>query len=297
MNAPNCSASSINTTCATSYMLTAYQFPGWSYTWRETNGGGGNQILLNNGIPTNTLTVNPNQNIHSETHFYVEMGQNLYPPFNTCVSGVKAVNFDLEIVIALTNNILTVQPYNGTYIYSNYQWYLGGTAISGATSSSYIPTASGIYTVTASCACGSRTSNAITYNAPNVQCSNTAAIYSTCANTFNLNFAPASGYDVTWYECNSTWGSSSILNGGSPINTITVTPSSNGTQTFYYYYVCTDVFSYATCTSALINVIFKKDLPIIASSNTLPATLSANPSPNNTTVYSCLLYTSDAADE
>jgi len=58
---------------------------------------------------------------------------------------------------------------NGTALQSSYssgnQWYLNGTAITGATGSSYIPVSSGNYTVIATVnGCSSTVSNTVTYN-------------------------------------------------------------------------------------------------------------------------------------
>jgi len=183
-------------------------------------------------------------------------------------------DYDLEIVD--NSGVYIVQPFSTATSFSSYQWVRnGGYNIPGANNSFYTPTVSGTYTVVANASCGgTRTSNALIYSAPNTQCSSTPATYSTCSTTYNLSYTPASNYDVTWYECDATGNNGTLLN-SSPSNTIAVSPSNTTDQTFYYYYVCTDNYSYATCTSAVITVEFNGTLNIHGGTS-LPTTLSAN---------------------
>ncbi len=284
-----CSAASVTETCNSSQIPNSTNFVPWEYIWFETDALGGNRVPLNNGLPTNYLTVTPTQTINDETHYYIEEGHRPVIPYLTCTSGVKTVKVIYELKIVSNNLNPPIYSISNTssIVYTNYQWYKNNVIIAGATSSTYMPSTSGAYTLRATNSCNNTlTSNILSYNAPNNQCSSNTPTYSTCNASYNLSFVPASGYSVTWYRCDASGNNGAILNNGNPTNSINVSSStSSATQGYYYYYVCTDVFSNARCTSAVITVVFKKDLPIATSSNSLPATLTPNPFPSNNTVY------------
>jgi len=185
---PNCSAASTTETCNTSQTLNSFGFPGWAYTWFETNIGGGNGVLLNNGIPTNTITLAPTQTTYDEIHYYIEQGQNQYAPFNTSTSGVRTVKFSYELKIVANNQTPPIYSISiaSSIVYTNYQWYNNGAAIPGATSSTYIPYISGAYTLRATNSCGNTlTSNILTYTAPT--CSGSKPTYATCNANYILS--------------------------------------------------------------------------------------------------------------
>ena len=282
-----CPAASTIETCNTYQTLTGYKFGAWSYSWFKTDALGGNRVPI--GIPDSNITVYPTQNIYDETQYYIEEGHRIVVPFLTCTSGVRTVKFIYELKIVSNNLNPPVYSIStaSTIVYTNYQWYRNGVAIAGAVLNTYSPTTSGAYTLVATNSCNNTlTSNTLSYNAPNNQCSSNTPTYATCNASYTLSFVPASGYSVTWYACDASRNNGAILNNGNPTNSLNVFPSApSTTQGYYYYYVCTDVFSNARCTSAVITVVFKKDLPITSSSSSLPATLTPNPFPNNNTVY------------
>ncbi len=190
-----CSAASITETCNTSVRLNATSFQPWSYTWFETNAGGSNPVPLNGGAPATFITVAPNQTTYDEIHYYIEVGHRLYSPFLTCTSGVKAVKFVHELPIVSNNSSAPTYSLNNntSLTYSNYQWYNNGSAIAGATSSSYSPTCSGVYTLLAKNPCNNMvTSNAITY---------TANLTITGGSTLPATLTGSSGYsNYQWYR-------------------------------------------------------------------------------------------------
>ncbi len=197
----------------------------------------------------------------------------------SCTSGVRTVKFSYELPIVSNSNSAPTYSIstNTSIVYTNYQWYNNLGPIPGATLSTYAPTCSGVYHLVATNSCGNTlTSNTLTYSAPNTQCNTILGPYNTCNSTFTLNFTPSAGYSVDWYECDQYGANGSFLNSGT---SSTVSPSSTSSQNFYYYYVCTDVFTNATCTSAVIDVRFDMNLNIWSNNGTtLPATLFANPS-------------------
>lgn len=245
--------------------------------------------VLNGGVPTNSITVFPNQTTNNETKYFREIGLLLVAPFTICTSAVITVKFDYSLVIANVAGVLTAQTYSGTITYNNYQWYKTGSGpIGSATNSTYTPTSSGSYYLMAIASCGgTRTSNSINFCASNTQCNPTAVTYATCSTAYALSFTPtpSTGYNVYWYECNSSGGSGSILNSGTPTNNLTVYPnSSTGNQTNYYYYVSRDNFCTSICTSAVITVKWDYDLEIV-SDYASPPTYSVQP-------YSGITYSS-----
>ncbi|NEW81796.1 MAG: hypothetical protein GZ094_05490, partial [Mariniphaga sp.] len=102
----------------------------------------------------------------SNTTFYVST----YNPSNGCESARVAisvtVNQPTSIGIAPSDNPTSVCSTNSSFILtasggSNYQWYMNGGYISGATGSTYHPVASGNYSVQGTTSCGSSTSSSI----------------------------------------------------------------------------------------------------------------------------------------
>ena len=180
-----CSAASVTETCNSSQILNSTNFIPWEYFWFETDALGGNRLPLNNGLPTNYLTVTPTQTINDETHYYIEEGHRPVIPYLTCTSGVKTVKFIYELKIVSNNLNPPVYSISNTssIVYSNFQWYRNGVAIVGAISNNYTPTISGDYYMTANSTCGNRTSNTIAFCANNTYPKN----YKFLAGITNIN--------------------------------------------------------------------------------------------------------------
>ncbi|GEM_PF-1119410 len=104
-----------------------------SYQWYID----GNPIM-NSNIPT-FLTAN-------EGHYHVQITDGTCTLFSD--SAFVWEHTPITPVISLSGNDLVSTP--GGSLLSNFQWYLNGVAIPGANDSTYTPTASGDYTVSAS---------------------------------------------------------------------------------------------------------------------------------------------------
>jgi len=124
----------------------ATSFSGSSYTW---DFGDGTTSVVQN--PSHTYGTNGNYNVKLKV-----------------MAGGGCVDSSVQTVTVgpLTAPVATL---NGNSLQSSYssgnQWYLNGTAITGATSSSYVPMSSGNYTVMATVnGCSTTVSNTITYN-------------------------------------------------------------------------------------------------------------------------------------
>ena len=138
----------------------------WSLTYSATSLSGSVSTITISGIISNnyTLSVNP-----TETRTYSITS--LIDANCTANSGDKTGS-----AVIVVQNPITIAPIADTYycigsdvslavtatgVVENYQWYLNGTEISGATSRTYSTATSGTYSVTASNTCGIVTSNPI----------------------------------------------------------------------------------------------------------------------------------------
>ncbi len=148
-------------TCNSSQALTSPSTSGWDYYWYECDAYGANPVSLGSptpggytALPTGTL---------NQIHYYYYYAQDQGNPANNCTSGLITVMFDFVLDISSSGSLpsvyFTASGYSSSNTYSNYQWYRGGTAIIGATSSTYTATMPGDYYCVAdgSC-CGTRTS-------------------------------------------------------------------------------------------------------------------------------------------
>ena len=138
----------------------------WSLTYTATSLSGSVSSTTITGITSNnyTLSVNPN-----ETRTYSITS--LSDANCSANSGDKTGS-----AVIVVQNPITIAPIANTYycigsnvilaatatgVVTNYQWYLNGTEISGASSSTYSTATFGTYSVTASNTCGIVTSNSI----------------------------------------------------------------------------------------------------------------------------------------
>jgi hypothetical protein len=289
-HAPNnqCSQNTpVYLSCDTSYVLSFNPAVGYDVTWYNCDAMGSNASILNGGVASNSLTVYTSVQSSNSVNYYYYVCTDIYSNA-TCTSAVIAVEFEPQLLItanASTPPTLSIQSSSSLIGYTSLQWYDQNGIITGANSNTYTVTKSGNYFVTAtSPTCGFRTSNTFTYAPNNVQCNTTRIVHYTCDTIYSLTKTPSAGYDVTWFSCDSLGNNATILNGGAAANTINVLPSTNSTsQAKHYYYICTDVFTQSTCTSAVITVVYELNLTIVGNTNTLPALLSTNPYSNHNT--------------
>lgn len=289
-HAPNnqCSQNTpVYLSCDTGYVLSFNPAVGYDVTWYSCDAMGTNASILNGGVASNSLTVYTSVQSSNSVNYYYYVCTDIYSNA-TCTSAVITVEFEPQLLItanASTPPTLSIQSSSSLISYTSLQWYDQNGIITGANSNTYTVTKSGNYFVTAtSPTCGFRTSNTYTYAPNNVQCNTTRIVHYTCDTIYSLTKTPSAGYDVTWFSCDSLGNNATILNGGAATNTINVLPSNNSTsQAKHYYYICTDVFTQSTCTSAVITVVYELNLTIVGNTNTLPALLSTNPYSNHNT--------------
>ncbi len=287
-HAPNnqCSQNTpVYLSCDTSYVLSFNPAVGYDVTWYSCDAMGANASILKGGVASNSLTVYTSVPSSNSVNYYYYVCTDIYSNA-TCTSALITLEFEPQLLItanASTPPTLSIQSSSSLIGYTSLQWYDQNGIITGANSNTYTVTKSGNYFVTAtSPTCGFRTSNTLTYAPNNVQCNTTRIVHYTCDTIYSLTKTPSAGYDVTWYSCDSLGNNATILYGGAAANTINVLPSTNSnSQAKHYYYICTDVFTQSTCTSAVITVVYELNLTIVGNTITLPAILSANPYSNH----------------
>jgi hypothetical protein len=161
---PTVTANSSSTSICTEDMVTLTGSGAVSYSW-------------NNGV-TDGMAFSP-----TGTMYYTVIG--------TDVNGCMNIDSIMVIVNPLPTPVISLSGSDlMTGTYSTIQWYLNGTSISGANSSTYTPTANGAYTVIVSDSNGcSDTSAVFNFTMLNIN-QNQASSYSVYPNPFNngINF-------------------------------------------------------------------------------------------------------------
>jgi hypothetical protein len=112
--------------------------------------------------------------------------------------------------------------------FTSFQWYLNGTAISGATASSYTATAAGTYhVVCGSAACGTVSSANFVVTASSVTASVTGNLVVAPGNTTTLTAQPATGVTYLW----SNGATTQFITVGAGTYSVTVTNAQGCTST------------------------------------------------------------------
>ena len=232
---------------------------GLSYQWYSnttTSTSGGNSLGSTNGAQTNNYT--PSAAVAGTLYYYCVVT-------GTCGTATSAISgaFIVNPATAITSQSTATQTQciTGTFTAISvtasgtgtltYQWYSnasstnsGGTPISGATGSSYIPSAAAVGTlyyyciVTGTCATAtSAVSGAFVVNPATAISSQSTAAQSTCLNTaFSPISVTATGTGTLTYQWYSNTTSSN--SGGTSIsgaNGSSYTPSDAVAGTLYYY--------------------------------------------------------------
>jgi hypothetical protein len=149
------SATTSTTICAGQTVSYAAQASGSAYNWTFTG-----------GTPASSTVQNPTVTYNSSGSYGVNLvvtgvcsGQSATQTQNTLVTVSQA---PIQPVLSLNNGVISSGVTVGTF-----QWFLNGVAITGANSSSYTPTQSGVYTVAVSNTSGNctKTSAGLNYTA------------------------------------------------------------------------------------------------------------------------------------
>ena len=147
------SATTSTTICAGQTVSYAAQASGSAYNWTFTG-----------GTPASSTSQNPTVTYNSSGSYGVNLvvtgvctGQSATQTQNTLVTVSQA---PIQPVLSLNNGVISSGVTVGTF-----QWFLNGVAISGANSSSYTPTQTGVYTVAVSNTSGNctKTSSGLSY--------------------------------------------------------------------------------------------------------------------------------------
>ena len=147
------SATTSTTICAGQTVSYSAQASGSAYNWTFTG-----------GTPATSTAQNPTVTYNSSGSYGASLvvtgvctGQTATQTQNSLVTVSQA---PIQPVLSLNNGVISSGVTVGTF-----QWYLNGTAISGANSSTYTPTQTGIYTVSVSNSSGNctKTSTGLTY--------------------------------------------------------------------------------------------------------------------------------------
>jgi hypothetical protein len=131
--------------------------------------------------------------------------------------------------ITLTTSSSTASP--------SYQWYLSGTAIGGATSTNYNPTASGIYSVIANatgyCSSGTASLTVAINPLPSVTIAQGAVLTLSSGGSIELTAtaSPSGTYSYTWYNAAIDVSSPSTINSYSVGTTGSYTVKATNTST------------------------------------------------------------------
>lgn len=268
-NYAQCLSGSTYTTCTNSYTFTLGLSSAYTYIWNECDAGGS---IINANISTSTMpavSVTPTNTFETHNYNYSATIGGI-----TCMSGVFTVIFDQ--VLPITSNHLATGATLSTSVsgYSSFQWNLNGSPIGGATSSSYVTTTPGTYTLSATSAtCGGRTSNSIVIIDA---CYASITDIHSCSNMTNLNTPGAGGIDYQWYVAQKTLspgpsvatGSYNLYKIGSTI-TLDKNDFSSNFGTFGVYYTASYLGS-NICTSPTFEVTIDDIAPAIIGSSSTP---------------------------
>ena len=172
------SATTSTTICAGQTVSYAAQASGSAYNWTFTG-----------GTPASSTSQNPTITYNSSGSYGVNLvvtgvcsGQSATQTQNTLVTVSQA---PIQPVLSLNNGVISSGVTVGTF-----QWYLNGVAISGANSSTYTPTQSGVYTVAVS-----NTSGNCTKTSAGLNYTSTVGIYDASGEVY-INIYPNPAKDV-----------------------------------------------------------------------------------------------------
>ncbi len=172
------SATTSTTICAGQTVSYSAQASGSAYNWTFTG-----------GTPASSTSQNPTITYNSSGSYGVNLvvtgvcsGQSATQTQNTLVTVSQA---PIQPVLSLNNGVISSGVTVGTF-----QWFLNGVAISGANSSTYTPTQSGVYTVAVS-----NTSGNCTKTSAGLNYTSTVGIYDASGEVY-INIYPNPAKDV-----------------------------------------------------------------------------------------------------
>jgi len=172
------SATTSTTICAGQTVSYSAQASGSSYNWTFTG-----------GTPASSTIQNPTITYNSSGSYGVNLvvtgvcsGQSATQTQNTLVTVSQA---PIQPVLSLNNGVISSGVTVGTF-----QWFLNGVAISGANSSTYTPTQSGVYTVAVS-----NTSGNCTKTSAGLNYTSTVGIFDASGDVY-INIYPNPAKDI-----------------------------------------------------------------------------------------------------
>ncbi|MEA5461908.1 hypothetical protein VB796_22755 [Arcicella sp. LKC2W] len=215
-----------------------------SYTWSRDNTS---NLTGLPGVGSVTAISGIVTNVTSSTQISVIIA-NVTSQFGCSSMGIAKIAVTPPLLITISGNTffcgtgqinkfttLTASPVGGTGSYS-YQWKLNGTAISGATNSTYDASSAGNYTVTVVSEFCTKTSNTITVNDPyNLSAQPTVSPSSSAicgSGTVSLTASSTSTLGTfNWYNTPTSLSSLSPTSGIR--NEVYNTPTLSSSQTYY----------------------------------------------------------------
>jgi YD repeat-containing protein len=236
------------------YPSTTAGSPAWSHLLPKHNYGFLTRLDANNAQlsfmpPLTDITYTPSGTVNVVPHYtgvtdtYTPDPYGMARPQSIAFSGWSTVSCTVPTIGAIQSSSGTSLTYGQTTTLSitadghgetpTYQWYLGGSAISGATLSSYTaaPTQTSTYLVRVTNSCGTVDSASITITIQlNAPTGLIALASSTSINIWWQASTGATGYDV-WRESNGVW----VKLNATPI-TSTSYVDSVATDTAYVYH-------------------------------------------------------------
>ncbi|WP_211321233.1 Ig-like domain-containing protein, partial [Arcicella aurantiaca] len=215
-----------------------------SYSWSRDNTSNLTGLAVGGSVTSISGIVT---NVTSSTQISVIIA-NVTSQFGCNSMGIAKIAVTPPLIVTISGNTffcgtgqinkfttLTASPVGGTGSYS-YQWNLNGTAISGATSSTYDASNAGDYTVTVVSEFCTKTSNTITVNDPynlSAQPTVTPSSSAICGSgTVRLTASSTSNLGTfNWYNTPTSLSQLSPTSGTR--NEVYNTPTLNSSQTYY----------------------------------------------------------------
>jgi hypothetical protein len=236
------------------------------------------------GGSTNNLTWSANAGTMSPTGSWTS--PNVAGTYTITATSVDKPSVFVQTTVVVSAPVITTQPVSqnvctnasatlsvAANFASSYQWKLGGTAISGATSSSYfiasaISIDAGNYAATVTNAAGSVTSAAATVvvGSSITKQPTSLSVFETQTATFSAGVAGVSPFTYQWYRIPSGSSTGVAISGATSgvYTTPALTTSNSGDQ---YYVTVTNSCSTLTSSSAALTV----------SSGSVPPTITTQP--------------------
>jgi len=198
-----------------------------SYNWTITTGTGSSSTTTNTNSITWTAAGSENIKVAavSNSCTSAQLSQNITV---TAAPTAPTVTGSPSSFTSCTNVVLTGSVTSGV----TYQWYLGGSAISGATNNTYTATSSGSYTqtITSGSCSATSTGTVVTINSAPSAAGSITGSATVCEGQTGITYSIAAVTNATGY----TWTlpTNAFISAGANTNSITVsysTSTSNGT--------------------------------------------------------------------